>query len=193
MDSKQWLDGVWKETDYYSYKEISFNLLDSFLSSPPKNILDIGCGLAFESEIFQKRYNSNLYLLDGDIENSKNAIRDRDYGSAESMSFYSNINDLKTSFDNRNMKYTFVNANNIEIPNGLKFDLIYSNISCGYHYPLSTYKNLLTNYTDENSIMIFDIHTRYLNEQLGENFQIVEMKNFPGQKKVAKCRIKLKK
>lgn len=193
MNEKMWLDKIWGSSEYFESKKTSFILLDSFLNYPPMNILDIGCGLAFESEMFQKKYNCNLYLLDGDFEDSKDATRDRKYGSADTMAFYSKIDDLKNSFDRRNLNYTFVDANNINIPENLKFDLIYSNVSCGFHYPLNTYLNLLKKHADENSIMIFDINSRYLNEQLEDTFQITEMKVFPGQKKLVKCRIKFKK
>lgn len=190
MNEKMWLNGVWQNDEYLKSKEISFNLIESFLTHPPKNILDIGCGLAFESEMFQKKYNCNLHLLDGDFEDSKNATRDRKFGSADTMAFYSKISDLQKSFDERNLRYTFVDANNINIPKNLKFDLIYSNVSCGFHYPLNTYLNLLRDHTDKNSIMIFDIHTRYFKEQINDLFDLVESRNYPGLKKVAKFRLK---
>jgi len=192
MTDKKWLNGIWQSNEYEMAKQVSFNLLDSFVTSPPTNILDIGCGLAFESEMFQKKYNSNLFLLDGDFEESKNATRDRKYGSAESMTFYTKIHNLTNSFDERKLRYTFVDANNINIPNDLKFDLIYSNVSCGYHYPLNTYSALLRKHTTSDSIMIFDIHSAYLNEQIKEEFEIIEYKNYPEQKKTIKCKLKFK-
>jgi SAM-dependent methyltransferase len=192
MTDKIWLNGIWQSDEYNTAKQISFNLLDSFLISPPKNILDIGCGLAFESELFQKKYNSNLFLLDGNFEESKNATRDRKYGSAETMAFYTKISNLTNSFNERKLKYTFIDANNINIPNDLKFDLIYSNVSCGYHYPLNTYSALLRKHTTSDSIMIFDIHSAYLNEQIKEEFEIIEYKNYPEQKKTIKCKLKFK-
>lgn len=193
MNEKMWLDGIWQDDEYVKSKEISFTLLDSFLTRPPKNVLDIGCGLAYESEMFQKKYSCNLYLLDGDFDDSKNATRDRKYGSAETMAFYSKISDLQKSFNERNLKYTFVDAFNIEIPNNLKFDLVYSNISCGFHYPLNTYYDLLKKHTSDDTVMIFDIHTRYLKEQVQDLFEIVESRNYPGSKKVIKFKLKIKK
>jgi len=192
MNNTTWIDGEWKSEEYIKLKQISFDLIDSFLNRSPKYILDIGCGLAFESEMLQKKYNSYLYLLDGDFEASTNATRDRKFGSAESMAFYSKIEDLQNNFDERKIKYTFVDANKIDIPTDLKFDLIYSNVSCGFHYPLSTYYNVLKNHSNEDTIMIFDIHSRYLNEQIEDLFEVVSTKNFPGQKKLVKCSLKLK-
>ncbi len=191
MIDKKWLK-VWQRDEYNKAKQISFELLDSFIQLPPKNILDIGCGLAFESEMFQKKYNSNVYLLDGDFAQTKNATRDRKYGSVDSMAFYTQVSNLKESFDERKLKYTFVDAHNINLPNGLKFDLVYSNVSCGYHYPLDTYTSLLQKHTDNNSIMIFDMHSAYLYEQIKDKFVIIESKYYPKQKKIIKCRLKFK-
>lgn len=193
MIEERWLNGIWQSKEYEDAKQTSFKLIDSFLTTAPVNILDIGCGLAFESEMFQKKYNSNLYLLDGDFEDSKNATRDRKYGSSDSMGFYSKISNLKNSFDQRKIKYNFIDANNIQISLGIKFDLVYSNISCGYHYPLNTYENFLKDHTDKNSIMIFDIHSRYFKEQIEDLFEVVETKNYPNQKKIIKCKLKFKK
>ena len=47
-----------------------------------------------ESEHFQKKYNSQLYLLDGDFEDTINRTRKVNYGTADSMAFYSKIEDL---------------------------------------------------------------------------------------------------
>jgi SAM-dependent methyltransferase len=192
MNEKTWMNGVWQSDEYETVKKISFDLLDSFLLSTPKTVLDIGCGLAFESELFQNKYNCDLYLLDGDFESSKNASRDRKYGEVESMAFYSKIPDLINSFNKRNLRYNFVDANNISLQEKLKFDLIYSNVSCGFHYPLSTYYDLLKKHSNENSVMIFDINSRYLTEQLEDLFEVVESKPYPGQKKILKCKLKLK-
>ena len=187
----RWINSEWQSDEYKKNKSISFDLIDSFLTEAPRNILDIGCGMAFESEIFQSKYNSNLYLLDGDFESSINATRDRKFGTADSMAFYTKIDSLKSSFDKRNLKYNFVDANNIQLPPDLKFDLVYSNVSCGYHYPLSTYLELLKMHTTKDSILIFDINSSRINEQITNIFTVVESKPYPGQKKTMKCRLQI--
>ena len=182
----RWINSEWQSNEYTKNKGISFDLIDSFLTEAPRNILDIGCGMAFESEMFQSKYNSNLYLLDGDFESSINATRDRKFGTADSMAFYTKIDSLKSSFDKRNLKYNFVDANNIQLPPDLKFDLVYSNVSCGYHYPLSTYLELLKMHTTEDSILIFDINSSRIKEQITDIFTVVESRPYPGQKKTMK-------
>jgi SAM-dependent methyltransferase len=189
--SKRWIDGDWKTESYFDAKVKSFNLVDEFLKSPPKNILDIGCGLAFESEMLQKKYNSDLYLLDGDFETTKDRERDRKFGDSESLRFYTKLDDLRQSFDSRNLRYTLVDANDIKIESDVVFDLVYSNVSCGYHYPLTTYLELLKAHTNKDSLLIFDIHSAYLQDQIKDHFEVVEYKSMLG-KKILKCSIKLK-
>jgi SAM-dependent methyltransferase len=183
----------WNQESYYEEKYKSFELIDSFLSCPPVRILDIGCGLAFESEHFQKKYNCELYLLDGDSNaNTKdNRVRDRRYGNADSMQFYTNLDALADSYNSRGMRYYQIDANNIQINDDVIFDLVYSNLSCGFHYPISTYLNLLKKHTDQNSIMIFDMLSRTTEEQVGDLFEIIETKGLRG-KKTVKTQVKIK-
>ena len=50
-------------------------MLEQYLPRPPKRILDIGCGYAHISDMFQKKYGTELYLLDGDISgNAEHAV-----------------------------------------------------------------------------------------------------------------------
>ena len=188
-DNKKWICNNWSTVEYVESKKIGFEMIDSFLVSAPKNILDIGCGLAFESEMFQKKYQSNLYLLDGDFETTKELSRDNGYGPSSSMKFYSKIEDLIQSFNNRNMVYTFIDTKNIDIPANTIFDLVYSNVSCGFHYPLSTYFDLLQKHTDEDTIIVMDIREKTLMEQIDSRFKILDKKRC--NKKISKCKLKL--
>lgn len=171
----EWLN-VWDTANYNDIKTNNFKILDKFLKNKPKNILDIGCGLAFESEMFQKKYNSDLYLLDSDFDNTEDRKRDVTYGSTESFKFYSKIDDLKKSYNSRNMKYTFVDANNINIDANIKFDLIYSILSCGFHYPAKTYKDLVKKHSHKNTIVLFDIRKKTLKEQ-EQDFEVISIVN----------------
>lgn len=44
----------WTTPEYVSSKIELFNSIDQYIQTTPATILDIGCGLAFESELFQK-------------------------------------------------------------------------------------------------------------------------------------------
>lgn len=144
----------WQQENYIQGKKEHFEILDRVFSSPPKLILDIGCGLAFESEMFQKKYGSELYLLDGEKTSTK---RETLYGSVDDFGYYHTIKELKDNYNQRNMIYTFVDANDIKISDGVIFDLIFSAQSCGHHYPADTYKTLIEKHSNENTKIIFDI------------------------------------
>lgn len=154
-----WIEN-WADESYISLKEENFLNIENFLQCSPKKILDIGCGLAFESERFQKKYNSKIWLLDSDFSNTEDNVRDVSFGPVETFKFYSRIDDLTNSFDQRNMKYVFVDANNINIDDDVTFDLIYSFVSCGFHYPASTYKSLIQKHKNKKTKVILDIRKK---------------------------------
>lgn len=164
LSNNKWINS-WYSKEHQDKKIKMFEIVDSNIKIVPKNILDIGCGLAFESEMFQKKYNSNLYLLDGDFDSSSNS-RDTNYGTVTSMKFYSKIDDLKKSWNNRNLQYNFIDANNIVISKDVKFDLIYSFESCGFHYPVNTYAELIKQHIHKDTILIFDIRTKNYEDQI---------------------------
>jgi SAM-dependent methyltransferase len=175
-ESLYYLD-TWNDPAYVSGKQDVFSILEDYLPSPPKRILDIGCGYAHISDMFQKKYGTELWLLDGDIsENKEQANRIAKYGSADSFAFYVPVSDLKQEWDSKGMAYIFVDANDIQIPQDIKFDLVYSWISCGFHYPVSTYKKLIQKHTTADSIIIMDFRRKSLDEQL-KDFDIVQRLN----------------
>jgi SAM-dependent methyltransferase len=161
----EWIT-LWESEWYRTLKTNNFNAVDRFLKTPPKRILDIGCGYAFESEMFQQKYQTDLYLLDSTIENTIGVQRQTNYGPADQFSFYNTVNTLTESYNQRKMNYVFIDSNNINLDNTLKFDVIYSFLSCGFHYPANTYKDFILEHTTKNSIIILDLRKKQLAEQL---------------------------
>jgi len=161
----------WDDPQHIKSKVEIFKLLTDYLVTPPKNILDIGCGYARESEYFQKEYGTDLWLLDGDFNSTKDKHRQVKYGTAETFAFYNKVETLLESYNSRGMKYTFVDATNINIPANVKFDLIYSGLSCGFHYPANTYKDLVLKHSHKNTKVVFDLR----NVQEQEDFEIVNV------------------
>lgn len=162
---RTWLE-KWSWPSFSDYREKNFETMDSYLGFSPQNILDIGCGLAYESEKFQKKYGTDLYLLDGDAELTIENYRDINYGPVDNFKFYNTIRDLKESWDHRQLKYNFVDANNIKLSQEIKFDLIYSLLSCGFHYPAITYKDLIEKHSTDKTVIIMDFQKSSLEGQL---------------------------
>lgn len=169
-----WINNYWLENEYSSMKENHFEKINSFFNRPFNKILDIGCGLAFESRKFQQHYNSELYLIDGDFDNNTDA-KTRHNGwdfSSDNMKFYSSFSELNNFFKEQQIKnYHLINCNNIRIPNNIKFDLISSYLSCGHHYPLSEYKDLILKHSDDNTVLLFTLRKPKKNRKLEEFHQ----------------------
>ena len=96
IEPKNWIDEVWNTELYQQLKRENFELVDKYLPSSPLKILDIGCGLAWESRMFSQKYGTELYLLDGDVSANKDKTlalaRDTEYhASADNFLFYNKL------------------------------------------------------------------------------------------------------
>lgn len=186
------LNERWTSPEYTAHIEEIFNQLDQYLKTPPKRILDIGCGFAGVSERFQKKYGTELYLLEGDFSsNTETATRKGKYGSKETFKFYMPVSLLKEHWDSRGIKYTFVDANNIDVPEDIKFDFVSSWISCGYHYPVNTYRDFIKKHVTEDSVIVMDFRRKSLGEQMVD-FDIVHSLTPEDGSKKSRLHIKFK-
>jgi SAM-dependent methyltransferase len=182
--TKQWLgdDGLWDTELYQRYKKENFEILDKFLGSAPMKILDIGCGLAWESRLFNEKYNSELWLLDGDSkDNDKKPITantGKYHATADEFLYYHPLTDLDVELKKLGTKnYHLIDCNNINIPDDIKFDLITSWVSCGYHYPVNTYKDLILKHSYANTRVIMDLRVMYKKTNMPEQEEGVEILN----------------
>jgi len=169
-----WLSGEWSTPEYQAAKKLNFDLLDAELTNPPTSILDIGCGLAWESRMFNDKYRTELWLLDGDTDSNANksklaSVKDYHVDSNEFL-FYHSMSWLKEQLDaNGTKNYNLIDANDISIPKDKKFDVITSWLSCGFHYPASTYKDLILQHSHENTRIFLDIRIQLKNKEIFYN------------------------
>jgi SAM-dependent methyltransferase len=157
-----WLNGEWSTLEYQEAKKLNFDLLDIELGNKPKTILDIGCGLAWESRLFNEKYDTELWLLDGDVSSNENKPKtssEIDYHlTTEDFLFYHPLSFLKEELDKRGTKnYNLIDVNNISIPEDKKFDVITSWLSCGFHYPASVYRELILKHSHQDTRIFLDI------------------------------------
>jgi SAM-dependent methyltransferase len=158
---KNWMK-LWNSAGYREHKINNFNNLDAYLSTPPAKILDIGCGMAWESQQFNKKYNTELWLLDGDESNNENKPLKSNEGkwhpTADTMLFYHPMDVLDQKLQENNVtNYHLVDVNNVNIPSDVKFDVITSWLSCGFHYPVSTYRDLILRHSHPNTVIVMDL------------------------------------
>ena len=179
-----WINEVWNTELYQQLKRENFELVDKYLPSAPLKILDIGCGLAWESRLFNEKYGTELWLLDGDNnDNSKKPEYSSDtswHNTADDFLYYHPLEKLKSELDTLETKnYHLVDCNNINIPSDIKFDLITSWVSCGFHYPVNTYKDLILKHSHENTVVVMDIRRKRksFNLDIDEGVEILEILN----------------
>lgn len=177
---EDWIEEVWMTEAYQQSKKINFQILDEYLINKPKNILDIGCGLAWESRLFNEKYGCELWLLDGDADegNKNKSLTSTDvnyHDSAEDLLFYNSFKRLREELDKLKTKnYNLIDCNNIQIADDLKFDLITSWVSCGFHYPISTYKDLIKKHSHDNTVVAMDVRSRKGKLYLEEGIEIID-------------------
>ena len=184
IEQKNWIDEVWNTELYQQLKRENFELVDKYLPSSPLKILDIGCGLAWESRLFNQKYGSELWLLDGDTKNNDTKLLTASEGEYHSTPneflYYYPLQKLDEELKKLGTQnYYLVDCNNIQIGEDVKFDLITSWVSCGFHYPSSTYRDLILKHSHVNTKIIFDIRikTKQINPVLEGGVEIVQSLN----------------
>lgn len=179
----------WTDPEYIQGKRQTFEIVDQYLTAPPQRILDIGSGYAHVSEFFQKKYGTELWLLDGDRSlNTEQHTRKAKYGPVDDFQFYAPVQQLKDHWDSQGMRYQFVDAHSPQIDPTVKFDLIYSWISCGFHYPVSVYKDLIQRHSTDRTVIIMDFRRKTLAEQ-SHCFRVVDQLRGSDQSKKLTLRI----
>lgn len=194
--TEYWVDQMWATPEYQQMKVDNFNSVDSELTSAPKTILDIGCGLAWESRLFNEKYGSELWLLDGDTSSNSNKPENaNDVGwneTSDHFLFYTPLSQLKNQLDELGTKnYHLIDANNINIPDDIKFDIITSWVSCGFHYPANTYKELIQKHSHKDTRIFLDLRARLKTfDIVSSDVEIVKVVKSYGKRVTAEIRFK---
>jgi hypothetical protein len=180
--------GLWDTESYQQNKKENFEILDKFLVTPPMKILDIGCGLAWESRLFNEKYNSELWLLDGDTRDNESkspkARAEKYHTSADEFLFYHPLSEVDAELKKLGTKnYHLIDCNNIDISENVKFDLITSWVSCGFHYPVNTYRDLILKHSHAGTRVVMDLRVMYKKTNMPEREDGVEILKVIAQRK----------
>ena len=140
-----------------------FDMIKDFLPSNCNRILDIGCGLALIDIFLYKHYQTpGIYLLDKTELNT-----DKISGFNEKYKCYNSMEAAKETLINNGVDQNKINlyeTTNYNDLFGMKFDIISSFLSCGWHFHVNTYINLMDQALSANGILILDI--RHNTDQL---------------------------
>lgn len=137
---------------YSTFIEYDLATIRPYLPRRVENILDIGAGLGgIDIRLAQLYPQSNLYLLDGSEVDAK-------YGTEISCIYNSQAVTRQFLIDNEIEEHrinTIDYAKNYSIEKD--FDLILSLFSWGFHYPLSTYFDLVCDVSCVGTILVVDV------------------------------------
>lgn len=188
-DSAAWAR-KWTTDKYIAKRRANFETVDAYLSQPVSKLLDIGCGFAWESRWFGEKYGTELWLLDGDQQQNVSKPESASYGNwnpaADALYFYHSFDFLNSKLQELGTQnYHLVNANDINIPSDVKFDVITSWLSCGHHYPVNTYRDLMLKHSHKNTRIILDIRTKGSAHNLigVDGFEVVKILSTYGKKR----------
>ena len=98
----------------------------------------------------------------------------RSFSNAEKVHFLQNkLDELNTQ------NYHLVDCNNINISEDIKFDVITSWVSCGFHYPASTYRELILKHSHNHTVVVMDLRipAKQRNPLVESESEIVEIIN----------------
>ena len=96
------------------------------------------------------------------------------YGPASEFKFYTPVSKLQESFDSRNLRYEFINAEFPSFKRKIEMDVIVSTASCGFHYPVTTYKELIKSVSNKKTQIFMELRKGVPHEGIKITNQIHE-------------------
>ncbi len=150
------------------YQTLKAHLPASSISS----VADIGCGYAFIDLFINRDFSADLTLID--IEESEV----RDFGFQQEGAGYSNLRKAKAFLVANGIspeKISLVNPNKTDVTTTAEVDLAISLLSCGFHYPVSTYSAYFAKKLRQGGTAILDIRDKNFAEQADAIAQIGEV------------------
>jgi|AntRauTorckE6833_2_1112554.scaffolds.fasta_scaffold07734_4 SAM-dependent methyltransferase len=156
--------------------ENEYQEIKKFLPAKVENLLDIGSGIGGINVFLSQHYENeiDIHLLD------KTATDEVIHYYFENEGSFYNSLDLAKQFLSENSisedKIHLHDADNPADCFSIKYDLIISLISWGFHYPLATYLNQVKDALAEGGVLILDLRKDSGGlEILQANFQKVEI------------------
>jgi hypothetical protein len=92
------------------------------------------------------------------------------------------------------MTYTHVDGATLDVPADVKFDVIYSWLSCGFHYPVTTYKEFIQKHASEDAVIIMDFRGNLTSQQqadqLSSEYEVIKVVEASDKKRTLHIRFK---
>ena len=162
--------GNFSPSDLYRGAKEAFDLglRQALPSKSPRRALDIGCGFALYDTFLLRHYgyprDMHLYLLDKttDLQEEKEKGFKGGGFRKEGISFYTNLecasDILITNGANKeNIHSLIATENPLSQLESSSFDLVFSLLSYGHHYPVSTYLEEVKRLLTQGGVLVLDL------------------------------------
>ncbi|TDL79455.1 class I SAM-dependent methyltransferase [Palleronia sediminis] len=128
--------------------------LDRTDAAPPRRVADVGCGYAFSSLILWHRYDCDLVLIDIE-ENGR-----MHFGFEVEGAAYADLNTARRFLEANGVpgdRITTLNPRFQPLDEAGTVDLMISQISCGFHYPVDSYLDFMRDRVGRDGAILLDI------------------------------------
>ena len=143
---------LWNSKEYIDKKYVSYTAFKDYLGIMPQTLLDIGCGFAHESGWFNTEHGTEIWLLDKQRTDQDNDKRHNDFGPVNDFEAYNSFESIRSSLESRNVReYKLLEPTDTTWDNAPKFDVIMSESSMGFHYPVRTYKEFILKHSHNDT------------------------------------------
>jgi hypothetical protein len=179
--------------DYKPTDDLMANSIANHFDDKFEKVLDIGAGIARQGRGIQKIYDNEIWILEGDAKNNNKKLpgakKAKWHDTADNFYYYWYLDELRYVHEKiGTKKYHIIDCDDINISKDVKFDLICSWLSCGFHYPLSTYYHLFKNHSHKNTKFVFDIRIQKDQIMIPNEAKIVHT-FFTEGRKYSRCEI----
>jgi len=143
---------LWNSKEYIDKKYVGYTAFKDYLGIMPQTLLDIGCGFAHESGWFNTEHGTEIWLLDKQRNDQDNDKRHNDFGPVDDFEAYNSFESIRSSLESRNVReYKLLEPTDTTWDNAPKFDVIMSESSMGFHYPVRTYKEFILEHSHNDT------------------------------------------
>lgn len=165
-------------------------LRDFLPESPPRRVLDVGCGMALYNFFLFKHYDfvpsMHLYLFDKttrDIDSTNTSFVGGGWHPDNNFSFYTSLECAAEILRNNtglheNVHEVEANVTNLQRLEAHSFDIIFSLLSYGHHYPVSVYLQQVYRLLRVGGVLILDLRVKDSKSHVVEGLTELEQQGF---------------
>jgi len=150
----------WQNDEYMAQKQEELWAVEQYLAARDiRTVLEIGPGLAWESRQWQAKWHTVNHLIERD--GAGQGTRHKDFGDAGTMTGYHTLAQLRGELARwPEFQYRLWDTDQLPEQAGVTYDLVYSNRSWGFHYPVTTHRDWIMRHSHDRTVIIAQLRNR---------------------------------